>query len=696
MGFHPSSCVPVKITSGAYWKTLPDTLAYEATIPLTYTTKWHQTLFEASLTRSVNCGKRQKPFCELGDPLRSLISQARQQILSIDTAIDPSSYNYMISTTGRTKRALDFLGDGLSWCCGVATQHKLDSLVIDENKLRTKLEKVYAGLKSVFHQITSDSQAFKDYSQEVAQNFATIRDRFKVITNIQNEEGETLYNLTSELEGNSQYLLNLFFLHLQNSIATTHTLRKSQIMQDCRAHMIPNLIVTPKVLRSDLKRLTKILHDSDQDLAIPLQDVSKYYKLPLCDCAVSDSEITVHIRIPIAQKDTTWKLYELLTTPFAWNNETCVVMHDAMYLAVPEVSSAVDSSPPMRPVAGSGLHNCKPYEHRLCYVPRFSADNTYGPQCAFSMYRGASVEELAKACAFRCHSSKALVISEVREDVYVITHPRPNTSLVCDSKIEPLPDSVLNQPGALQITLPCHCSLTIGNQSIIPRRFPCTPESAPRKGILHVLPATWSNLKSLHLEPLDVRSHPIFHNLSACLNHNWTLTVPHLNLSTDYLKTDLTSQLSESLDNLEEITSHLSTHSDRLLVFWNVLLSLSIIYLVRRNRILALSLELLKVKTTTAKGTDGLKAADKTFVLVVVFVSIYTIAVMIWLSLTLCRKCCTKPNSTEVAGIENIEAGRSDDLEEDDEQGVPLKEVRLHSKVALPRLSKGKTREASY
>lgn len=631
------ACAPVKITSGAYWKPLPDALAYEATIPLTYQTKWHSLAKDMSSTLG-NCGKLGAQICEMGETLQTLMSHTKKHLLSIDTAIDPSSYSYF-SYTNRNKRSLDFIGDGLSWCCGVATQHKLDSLVLNEAQLRKKLERVNSGLDHVLQNIASNSQAFKNYSDSMAITIDTIQEKIYQLARMQKDENKKIANLSSELDESTLYLINLLFHSVQNSVLSAHALHNSEIMQDCRSHKIPNLIVIPKVLKVDLKRLNTILSDSNQELAIPLSDISKYYKLPLCDCVISNSDLTIHIRIPITQKGSTWKLYELLTTPFAWNNETCVIMHDTMYLAVSETST--DGNLAMRPVSGTGLHNCKPYEHRLCYIPRFSADNTYGPQCAFSMYQGASVKELASVCAFRCHSSRALVISEVQEDTYVITHPKPKTAVNCDSDTYPILESALDQPGALQVTLPCHCSLTMRNISLIPKRFPCSRIGAPKQGIIHVLPATWSNLKSLHLKPLEAQSHPIFHNLTDCIDTNWTLNVPHLNLSTDSLKNDLTVQLSESLESLEDLSSHLSTHGDRLMVIWNILLSLGIVYLVRKNRLLAVSLEVLRARSASAE-TDGLKPADKTFIIILVCVITYACVVTGWLLHALYKRFCNK------------------------------------------------------
>lgn len=107
-----------------------------------------------------------------------------------------------------------------------------------------------------------------------------------------------------------------------------HMIRNLQIIRNCRDHKTPTLIVNPEVLTNDFETLADNIGKSQMGLAIPLERISKYYKLPISDCTVTNNQLYVNIRIPITNQKTTWELYELLTTPFAWKNETRVVMHD--------------------------------------------------------------------------------------------------------------------------------------------------------------------------------------------------------------------------------------------------------------------------------------------------------------------------------------------------------------------------------
>lgn len=298
--------------------------------------------------------------------------------------------------------------------------------------------------------------------------------------------------------------------------------RQAETLTSCKNNNIPLTIIPPPVLNADLKKLAQNLKKIGMKLTIPIKQISRYYKLPIAECIMSSESISTHVKIPITQVSKNWKLLELQSTPFGWHNETCTLMHDHMYLAVDNNNT--------RPITGAGLHQCKPYQDRLCYIPRFATDSTYGPLCAFKMYLGATVDELKQHCSFRCHSSKALVISEVSENTYHITHATENAFVRCPNRKTQIDKKFIGQPGSLELKLPCNCSLYIEGKRIIPARLPCASDAIENFETTHVLPASWTTLKSFHFNVNEKRN-PEYKNLSECLNKNWTFNVPHINLS---------------------------------------------------------------------------------------------------------------------------------------------------------------------
>ncbi|KAF5301790.1 hypothetical protein FQA39_LY10575 [Lamprigera yunnana] len=182
----------------------------------------------------------------------------------------------------------------------------------------------------------------------------------------------------------------------------------------------------PLDLAADLTALEKDINSKKYRLAIPVEQLLKYYKLDIADCTVADQKIYIHIRVPIIQGKTEWKLYELITTPFAWNDETCIIMHDTLYIAVNEKAKV----PAVKVISGTALRHCKPYHDKLCYLPKFESDALFGPSCAYEMFIGATVEELSKHCSFKCHTPKAMLISEINIDTFL-----PRYEVLTDEEI---------------------------------------------------------------------------------------------------------------------------------------------------------------------------------------------------------------------------------------------------------------------
>ncbi|KAK4887382.1 hypothetical protein RN001_003653 [Aquatica leii] len=200
----------------------------------------------------------------------------------------------------------------------------------------------------------------------------------------------------------------------------------------------------------------------------------------------------------------------------------------------------------------------------------------YGPQCAYKMYLGATVEELSHHCSFRCHSSKSMLVSEVSSDIFIITHPKNKTIIICPNETFELDNQSYYQPGALQVKLPCQCSLLVNQKEVISTRFPCSSNGVDNPKLLHVLLATWSKLKTYVIK--SAHHEIIFNNMSECLDSNWTTTVPYLNLST----TLIIGRLKESLEfTISKTRTSLYTfQSDTTYYVWNIALSIICIYLL--------------------------------------------------------------------------------------------------------------------
>lgn len=115
-------------------------------------------------------------------------------------------------------------------------------------------------------------------------------------------------------------------------------------------------------------------------------------------------------------------------------------------------------------------------------------------------------------------------------------------------------------------------------QQLIPRRFPCPTENPSEASIIHTIPATWSNLKSFILNPKELHL-PKYNNLSECLNTNWTIDIPHVNLT--ILKDNnkqILDMINKAVPSYTTYSDHYGIHGDTIFLLWNIILSILIVY----------------------------------------------------------------------------------------------------------------------
>ncbi|CAG9824532.1 unnamed protein product [Phaedon cochleariae] len=135
----PLSEINLEVTAVAFWRALPETITYEATIQLIYETAWYDGVPMSTTRVKSSCDSRRdrtRPECMILQDLNALQKAYAEEFSSLAKSWSPSySKNNSELRNELKKRALDFIGDGLSWCCEVATQHKLDDLKGQEENI---------------------------------------------------------------------------------------------------------------------------------------------------------------------------------------------------------------------------------------------------------------------------------------------------------------------------------------------------------------------------------------------------------------------------------------------------------------------------------------------------------------------------------------------------------------------------------
>ena len=556
------------MSAGAFWRPLVETLNYEATIPIKYTMAWFKPQTNSTGTSKQCSGDHN---CELATAMHQLME-------AVDGELEPQEseegWQLFEDQQHREKRSLDFLGEGLAWCCGVATQHKLDSLHMEERALQKKLRQLEGGLSENIKTLSQNSVEFKKYTDQVGEAFKSterrIKEMEKAITNFRNK--------TNEWEGFFGTLIENQFQNTRRIVTMWRALEQRDVKLSCRQHQIPEKVLRPQLFQANLMELQKELIKAGHDLAIAVTDIHRYYQLPITDCVISGNNITLVVRVPIVQQGIRWSLFELITAPFSWYNQSCRIEYSTLFLAVAEAPYTRHRRHNLyRQISGLGLHQCRPHSDKLCFLPRFGEDKLHGPTCARKLYEGATVEELSYHCPMKCHASTSLTITEVEEDLFIITNLKVGAYISCPSSNKTLTEfgSLL---GALKIKLHCQCALVYLHDVIIPRRFPCL-DTIPRIHVNHIIPAAWSNLKSFILNPIHTHSLPSYNNFSECINPNWSLTIPHLNLtSPNKLLQNFVANIPESPQIFSFADSY-GVHTSATLVVWNLILTVLLIYI---------------------------------------------------------------------------------------------------------------------
>lgn len=577
--------IHTEVAAGIFWKQLPDTITYEATIPITYIMEWQHDTSDIE-NKTDTCKNSTSMLCYMENHILQLSKayEKEQDVLQESWEIKQLQEHTEPSSSTKYKRALDFIGKGLEWCCGVATQAKLSSLVIDEKQAETEINQLHHGLQSTVKIIENLSKDVDEYQGKVGKAFEDTNNRMNTIEQwLENfKQDVTFREQTHDLE---TYIIMKHQIEIMKKlIRTTRSLRQEAIINKCKMHQIPIEIVHPKKLAHDLKKLQAELAKVDQGLAIPKSDFARYYQLQICECTFTEKTILIHIKIPVRQKYDEWQLFELITTPFAWYNQTCTILHNPLYLATSDNTKTRKQE--HRQITGSRLHYCKPYNEKLCYLPRYAGDLLQGPACARSIFQGASVKDISHNCQLSCHPATQLTILEIEEETYMLAHVPEDLHIECNQyERTNISHSSHSHIGALKILLPCNCQLEHRDQVLIPRKYPCKHYHYNRLKTTHVIPATWTNLKSFILNPTQKAATPTFKNAEDCLNHKWTMEIPHVNLTSTR---DAAAQLRNQLDEIPHLgksfTDTFGEHANAIMVIWNLVLTVLIIWIIRSKR----------------------------------------------------------------------------------------------------------------
>src|SRR5258705_3880592 len=129
---------PVKIITGVYWKQMPETIIYEASIPLTYSAPWTHIKdgFPENKLVKLVCEKVNTEACSRVNSIAQVGAGLTAAIQQLSDAAKTHSVAQDVKIRQKRDLGLSFVADFGSWCCSIATRTQVNELYTTEKNLK--------------------------------------------------------------------------------------------------------------------------------------------------------------------------------------------------------------------------------------------------------------------------------------------------------------------------------------------------------------------------------------------------------------------------------------------------------------------------------------------------------------------------------------------------------------------------------
>ncbi|KAF5277930.1 hypothetical protein FQA39_LY06082 [Lamprigera yunnana] len=153
-------------------------MPYAATIPLIYSAPWDTKLPHVRRDPDNTTCEGTSAACEMLKEMDRLMVAVDIELTLFHNAIDTNNLKSKETTTQRAKmRALTSIGDFFSRCCGVATERKIDDLIVEYAQVRKFIDNLREGLRNSVQQINATREIFNKCHETVSNNLVEVRRR---------------------------------------------------------------------------------------------------------------------------------------------------------------------------------------------------------------------------------------------------------------------------------------------------------------------------------------------------------------------------------------------------------------------------------------------------------------------------------------------------------------------------------------
>ncbi|XP_063230824.1 uncharacterized protein LOC134535568 [Bacillus rossius redtenbacheri] len=523
----------VGVVAGAHFEPIPQVTLYTSSVPVNFKVAWPMQLddIQDSIKEITSCpSNSSSEWCVIFKELKHSLIYTDMLINKVNEAAGDDVLDFQSQV--RERRGLNFIGEFFHWCCDIAVNSQLNNLFLNEQQMSEHINKMESQILNTHEALANMSNTIFVINEGMTGILKRVQSKFTNLSDYLKDLRETMVTKFSGMVQDIGHSFQFQVLLASQLAKQAHTFTRLEILDQCRSNKIPAIVVTPAQLKEKLNMLNEILNRDGYALSISVSEVQKYFNLPICKCQVHKENLYLQIKVPIVKLNSNWRLFQFVAVPFQWKNSTCHLDHAPNFLAV--------DGDHLITIQGRNLLDCRPFEDKLCFVPRFSGDTLGSALCPKALFQGITVENLSTTCAFRCHSGNQLMITQAGPERYFLTNPSGKLDLQCmKHNNESLFLGSGDILGAVDIEVPCDCRLYLNQELKINELYPCDALTKSKFQLVHVIPAAWTKLRKLKIFPHPTSTHTVFPSLMDCLDENWPTLIPHLNFSLTKFETPL-------------------------------------------------------------------------------------------------------------------------------------------------------------
>ena len=500
----------------------------------------------ANISKCENACDVEKMLVKIKNLLRSELTAA-----IFDTQIELETG---VSEKRRIKRGIEFFGKIFKFCCDVT----LDSQLIPLEENEHRISEVYEKLGDA---VIEDHKTLFSFQTEI--NTIAGRTSESIIEIRRKSE---IWSKRTEIKNAIAHEIELLIAHYR------------QLTHYCHSSHIPVNVITPQILKTDLLKVRGELEKHGKELAIGMNKIIEYYKVPIASCQILNDEIVITIKIPVIEANTKYEMFEPLAIPFVYESEICQIKIEK------SVVLRETKSNELKVLTGQALEKCT-RAGKLCAISKTIQDQN--TMCTEKIFRGETSEKIKRACNFMCigrlkegkerkeeeeEEDLLPIINEIDDREFTITRPSEELAIEFQNRTIKKIGLKKGEMGAYHLKLPCTARLIKENSEktvvLIDRKIPCFKNNemeTPK--ITRILPSAWVNIPDSVVEDQFQGKQGYTATDEKLLNREWKRSIPSTTIQTDLEFEKKIKHI--TLKELEKQNPWCCIHDDNVLTFNN-------------------------------------------------------------------------------------------------------------------------------